>query len=118
MRLLADENVAPFVIATLRESGHDVVAIRDVARGATDARVISIARRARRVILTHDRDFGNLIRYPVRLHAGVLLMRLRDQSPAAVARVLTRVLARLSERKLRNHLAVLNEYEVRLYPDR
>ncbi len=57
MRLLADENIAPSVIAALREDDHDIAAVRDLRPGGTDASVIALARKQHRVILTHDRDF-------------------------------------------------------------
>jgi hypothetical protein len=43
MNFLADESCAGPVVRTLREAGHDVVAIAEVARGATDEQVLERA---------------------------------------------------------------------------
>jgi predicted nuclease of predicted toxin-antitoxin system len=61
MNFLADESCAGPVIRALREAGHDVVAIADVARGASDEQVLERALQEERVLITEDRDFGVLV---------------------------------------------------------
>ena len=61
MRWLADENVPAGVVGTLRADGHDVVCMTEVDPGATDLAVLERARRETRVLLTLDRDFGELV---------------------------------------------------------
>jgi predicted nuclease of predicted toxin-antitoxin system len=60
MNLLADESCGGPVIRALREAGHDVVAIAEVARGSTDEHVLELALNEKRVLITEDRDFGEL----------------------------------------------------------
>lgn len=116
MRLLADENIAPAVVDALRATGHDVLAVRDGAQGASDDAVLRMALRDRRIVVTHDRDFGNVIRYPVGRHCGVIFVRLRNQSPPSVARILVSLFFSVSPRRFRNHLAIVTESETRFYP--
>jgi H2-forming N5,N10-methylenetetrahydromethanopterin dehydrogenase-like enzyme len=54
MKFLADESCAGPVIQALREAGHDVVAIAEVARGAVDEAVMARVERAA------DPDYGRL----------------------------------------------------------
>jgi predicted nuclease of predicted toxin-antitoxin system len=61
MRLLADENFPLPSIARLRAAGFDVAAVAEEARGATDLDVIRRARDEERILITFDRDFGELI---------------------------------------------------------
>jgi len=61
MNFLADESCAGPVIRALREAGHDVVAIAEVAKGATDEQVLERALNEKRVLITEDRDFGELV---------------------------------------------------------
>ena len=61
MRLLADENFDRTVIQALRHSGHDVRAIGETNAAAPDELVIEIARNEGRVLLTEDKDFGDLV---------------------------------------------------------
>ena len=116
MRLLADENIDASVVASLRAHGHDVESIRDTSPGVTDAEVIRMALRTKRIIVTHDRDFGNVMRYPVGTHHGVLLLRCRNQSPVHIATVLGNALRTVPSSKLHRRVAVLTEDEVRFYP--
>lgn len=116
MRLLADENIATSVIASLRTDGHDVESIRDTAPGVTDEVVIRMARQSKRIIDTHDRDFGNVIRYPIGTHLGVVLIRCRNQSPAHIARTLGNALRTIPLKKFQRRMAVLTEDEIRFYP--
>ena len=60
-RFLADENFPKRSIDLLRDAGHDVAAIRERDRGATDPDVLERASREDRVLLTFDRDFGEMI---------------------------------------------------------
>ena len=76
MRWLADECAAASLVAALRENGHDVVYIAEVAPRASDAEVLRLARDEARLLLTDDKDFGDLVfrqNWPV---AGVVLLRL------------------------------------------
>jgi hypothetical protein len=62
MRLLADENFPGAGATALRRLGHDVSWIGEVMRGASDIAVLDLATRERRIILTFDKDFGELAR--------------------------------------------------------
>jgi predicted nuclease of predicted toxin-antitoxin system len=61
MRLVADESCDGAVVRALRAAGHDVLAIAEVAPGADDSTVIDLAGRANSILLTEDKDFGQLV---------------------------------------------------------
>jgi predicted nuclease of predicted toxin-antitoxin system len=61
VRLLADENVHHTVILRLRAAGHDVVAVAEYAPGSEDPDVMAQAVRDRRILITYDRDYGQLV---------------------------------------------------------
>jgi predicted nuclease of predicted toxin-antitoxin system len=80
VELLADENIDPEIIDWLRQLGHNVLSVRESHRGISDEAVLSIAGENRHILLTADKDFGDLtIRrsLPVR---GVILLRLHTSS--------------------------------------
>jgi predicted nuclease of predicted toxin-antitoxin system len=60
MRFLADECCHFAVVRTLRASGHDVVAVAQVQRGASDDTVMDLASQEKRILLTSDKDFGQI----------------------------------------------------------
>ncbi|HEU5440772.1 MAG TPA: DUF5615 family PIN-like protein [Ktedonobacterales bacterium] len=76
---MADESVDFPVIERLRADGHDVVAISEYTPGLPDSQVLALAVQMQRILLTGDRDFGDVIMLD--LHAaprqGVVLYRLR-----------------------------------------
>lgn len=60
MRFLADESWDFAVVRARRAAGHDVVAIAESRHGITDRDVMELAEIERRVVITEDKDFGQL----------------------------------------------------------
>ena len=61
MRFVADENVSRLVIAQLRAGGFDVKAISETSAAASDEEVLASANAEDCVLITEDRDFGELV---------------------------------------------------------
>lgn len=101
MNFLADESCAGSVVRALREAGHDVIAIGEVARGTTDEKVLERALNEKRVLITEDRDFGELVYARGRLSAGVILIRFpnhaRHAKPASVVGAVAKLGTRLQD---------------------
>jgi predicted nuclease of predicted toxin-antitoxin system len=76
MKFLLDENTEFRVGVFLKEQGHDVTAIaHDYPASISDREVLAIALSERRILLTSDHDFGELIFKHKLEHAGVVLFR-------------------------------------------
>lgn len=75
MHLLVDESGDVAIVRTLREVGHDVLSIAETHAGATDQEVVGLAAREHRVLLTEDKDFGQLVYASACRHCGVILLR-------------------------------------------
>ncbi len=80
MRILADENIDAALIDWLRGQDHDVLAVRDTMRGASDERVLSLALEDARILLTSDKDFGDLVFRRGLPTEGVVLLRFHTAS--------------------------------------
>jgi predicted nuclease of predicted toxin-antitoxin system len=76
VRWLIDECVDATLVAGLRESGHDAVYMSDVAPRATDVEVMNRAHRESRLLLTEDKDFGDLVFRQARPVPGIVLLRI------------------------------------------
>ena len=77
MRFLMNENVSGTVIRTLRRGGHDVLSAKESMRGESDPAILEPARREGRLLVTHDKDFGELaFRSRLPAECGVVLFRL------------------------------------------
>ena len=78
MKFLLDENVDYRLVSFLTELGHNVKAIaHDYPFGLKDSEVLSIATREKRVLITNDRDYGELIFRLQHNHCGVIYFRLK-----------------------------------------
>jgi len=79
MGFLLDENVDIRLKAHLLSLGHDVTAIaEDYPRCLEDLDVLALAHREQRIVITNDRDFGELAVQTRKEHAGVINFRLRS----------------------------------------
>jgi len=77
MRIAANENIAGSVIRGLRDRGHDVLSVKESMRGASDEAILARAQSEKRVVITHDKDFGELaFRSGLPAESGVILFRL------------------------------------------
>lgn len=73
---LADENVDRVTVERLRADGHDVLWVSEMEPGIDDARVLGIANAEKRVLITGDKDFGELVFRQGLVSSGVVLLRL------------------------------------------
>lgn len=107
MKYLADENLGIQVPKYLRKQGFDIISIRESAPGVSDTDVLALARDQNRILITLDKDFGELVFKHKIIHTGVLLLRLRDESIENKKKVLFKVLN--SKRKLYSKFTIISE---------
>jgi len=96
MRFLADENFPRAAVVALVAAGHDVAWVRVIAPGAADVAVLALAAREERILLTFDKDFGELVgRSALPKACGVVLVRALLSKSDDIGRVLAdRIAAR------------------------
>jgi len=61
VKIVADESVDWQVVDRLRASGHDVLFVAELAPGSDDETVLGHSREANAILLTADKDFGELV---------------------------------------------------------
>jgi predicted nuclease of predicted toxin-antitoxin system len=76
VKIVADENVDKEIVDRLRADGHEVLYIAEENAGIDDGTVLDRSLETGAVLLTADKDFGDLVFRQRLLHAGVLLARL------------------------------------------
>jgi predicted nuclease of predicted toxin-antitoxin system len=113
MRFLADENFPRAAVAALSSAGHDIAWVRVVAPGAADADVLALAAREERILLTFDKDFGELAgRSTLPKACGVVLLRTPMPQSGDVGQLLAeRILARDD---WANHFSVIEPGRTRM----
>lgn len=85
MNILADEGVDRAIVERLRRDGNDVIYIAELSPSITDDEVLQQANDRNALLLTEDKDFGELVVRMGRVHSGVILIRLAGLSSTAKA---------------------------------
>lgn len=110
MRFLVDESTGKR-LANLLAKTHDVVFVGDEFAGATDEEILEMAQKQKRILITDDKDFGELVFRLERPSFGVILFRTSSSVPEARLELLKKVFARA---KLRGKFVVVTETEIRI----
>ena len=115
MKIKLDENLPRTAKPVLAAAGHDVDSAEDegLAR-ADDPTVSSAATAVERLVITLDRGFGDTQRYPPGSHAGILVLRVDDQSAASVCATLRELIASSGLENLAGCVAVCRNGELRV----
>lgn len=92
MNLLADESVDIQIVAKLRQDGHDVLYVAEMEPGISDDIVLSRANARSALLITADKDFGELAFRLGKVTTGILLIRLAGLSPERKSEIMSTVL--------------------------
>ena len=115
LRILANENIAGDAVEALRSRGHDVVWVRTEAPGSLDRQILERAQAEGRVLVTFDKDFGELaFRWGLPALCGVVLFRVQMPSSALAAAFIVRALETRSD--WAGHFSVVEEDRIRMTP--
>ena len=92
MELVADEGIESPIVLRLRQDGLAVYYVAEVNPRADDSLILSEANTRRALLLTNDKDFGELVFRQGLVHAGVILLRLNGLSNDAKAEAVSTAL--------------------------
>ncbi|HTU93779.1 MAG TPA: DUF5615 family PIN-like protein [Gemmataceae bacterium] len=85
-KFLANENVPANAVEAARRAGVDITWVRDISPGISDEVVLALSQAEGRVLLTFDKDFGEMaFEQGKTATPGVILLRPRLRSPEYVA---------------------------------
>lgn len=92
MKFITDENLGIQIPEYLKSLGYDVISVIEVALSRPDTDILSLANQENRILLTTDKDFGELVFKEKLIHSGVILLRLKDESVENKKKVILREL--------------------------
>lgn len=115
MRFLTDVNIAQSVITFLRQNGHDVLDAKKDYLTTSDAKIVLLAKQEKRIVLTRDKDFLELIQVP-RYQVAIIVIRLLDQKPKNITLHLGDLLGYQTEEVLSTSLTIIKEDSADSYP--
>lgn len=115
MRLLANENFPVDAVEALRADGHDIAWIRTEAPGLRDPEVLARAQAEERILLTFDKDFGELaFRSHLPASSGIILFRISAPSSSYIAQAAVAVLR--NRQDWAGHFSVIEDQRIRMTP--
>ena len=114
LRFLVDVSVGRKSEQYLNTAGHDTLCVREVSTRATDEEILELAVLEQRIVITMDKDFGELVYHSGRNHKGVLLLRLEDQTGQAKVCVLSEIL-KLHSEEIEGHFSVYQNGRLRIH---
>lgn len=103
-----DESTGPKVARWLADQGHEVFSVYEQARGMDDAEIMQKAFVENWIVITNDKDFGEMVYRDRRPHKGVLLLRLQDERAANKIETIRKILKFHSD-QLVNQFVVTTE---------
>lgn len=108
MLFLADQDVYKITIDFLKEAGHNVVTVKDIGMArARDEDLLKAAQEGNRILITRDKDFGELLFLKEELRTGVIFLRGAPKTFAEIHRELNRLLLEHNEHELKKSFCVV-----------
>lgn len=113
LRFLADESCDFGVVRALRAEGYDVLALTEITTRSVDSYVISQAYHEKRILLTEDKDFGQLVFASQADSAGVILIRYPGNARKSLQEAIVK-LVREQGKDLENTFVVMQPGHIRV----
>ncbi len=112
MRFLADESCDFGVVTTLRKAGYDVKTIIEMDPGISDEEVAEISVNEKRILITEDKDFGQLVYTMSQASVGIIFIRFPGNARSLLFSSVLE-LVKHHGHKLQQHFVVLQPGRVR-----
>ncbi len=113
LRFLIDAGVGKKVEQWLSASDHDVKTIRAIDPKMADSVILKIAAEENRIVVTMDKDFGEMVFRASQTHAGVLLLRLDEATSDEKVRVIAHIIENYAD-KLEGKFSVYQSGRLRI----
>ena len=116
LRIKVDEDVPTELTGLLREAGHDATSVNDQhLTGSPDRRVWDVVQTENRLFITADKGFANAQLHPPGTHAGVILIRLPQESRSAYLALTKKLLGKFDLQVASGAIVVATPHTIRIY---
>lgn len=115
MKFLADVNIEKLIIDELKTLGYDIIWITDENPYLDDMNIIKIAQKENRILLTNDKDFGEIVFRQKLISSGIVLFRIKGQDTRKKLKLLRKVLISHKD-KISKHFVVITKEKIRIIP--
>lgn len=111
MKFLADVNVEKQIIDYLKKSGYNILWVPDLDCRMIDEKILEVANKEKRILITNDKDFGDIIFRQKHISTGIILIHIKDQNTQHKLRLLQKLLLAYG---IYGNFVVLTEKKVRI----
>ena len=110
---LADENIPLYVVKQLRKEGCKIISVAEEFAGSSDEKILELSSRNKWIIITFDKDFGELIyKQKSSKPYGIILLRVTPKSPEYILQLLKWLLLQVNI-SFEGNFVVVNKDKVR-----
>jgi predicted nuclease of predicted toxin-antitoxin system len=113
IKFLADVNIERPIVEFLQENGYDTKWIPDLDCKMVDQQLLEMANKEKRILITNDKDFGELTFRQKRISTGIILFRVKNQKSRDKIRLLQKLLL-VYGHKLKGNFIVLTQKKFRI----
>lgn len=113
MKFLIDVNIEKQIIEELISLGHDVKCIAEIAPTMKDIDIFKLANAENLIIITNDKDFGEIVFRQNLISTAIVLIRVKSQCVEKKIELIKNILVCGTE-KIEKHFVVLSENKIRL----
>ncbi len=115
MNIIANENVFEPIIEFLRSEGHNVISVRHSSlSGASDDEIYEKAVKEELIILTMDKDFSRIIRFPPQRCGGIIVVKLYKMTVDKTTELFKKNFNTMDKKKIEGQLVIITKDGVRI----
>ena len=108
LRFLADVNIEKGIVDCLQNKRYDVKWIPNYNCGMNDEDLLKLAKDERRILITNDKDFGELTFLQKKISVGIILFRVKDQDSKKKAELMEKLITNFYDKILNNFIVITN----------
>ncbi len=113
MKIVADESVDYEIVISLRKHDFIILAIDDLLKGADDEKVLNFALQENSILITEDKDFGELVYRLNKSHLGIVLIRLGGLDSKSKSEIVIKSIKDNFE-QMKNSFSVISPNQTRI----
>ncbi|TAK37357.1 MAG: hypothetical protein EPO28_12090 [Saprospiraceae bacterium] len=110
-----DENLPLELAEMLQAGGHDAATVPSQnLEGKPDPLIFKVCSEEQRILVTLDKGFSDIRRYPPGTHPGFIVLRLKNQDKFSIIEIFKKVIPLLQTEHLPGNLWIVDDYQVRI----